>query len=873
MPTINLLWEGLQIPPASSLNKVGAAADARQLTAVAANAPIPLVYGEDWLGGLVINVLPSGTNVVCQVLWCLQCDSVQEVQFNGAALPAGASVTHYTGSQSTADATVVAAMAARGITYTDTLAGLANSVFVIPQVAFTAASLEFTARIRGRKVYDPRTTQTVWSDNPGLCLADFVTSSAYGMGLTVNWSSVSTLADKNDALVGGAEKRRLLGVSFIQPAPVEDVLAALRVYAGAFAIPDPAGVRLLADEDGAAVASYAHASGQIAAISALQLRDQASAPTVVQVLYTDTTATPWREMVAEAAAAGVGTTLPRRVSQVRLPGIKRYTQAYREAVERLNKLRGADLRFDLEVFDLGIKHEVGDLVSVTHPVGLSAKLMRLAEPPELLRAGQWRLSLVEHDAAAYSNALPTAPAVPNPIISTPAAPPDVTSISVAVLSDGRRRFTVVVPTGYANLTAVEVRVVAGTSSSWAAMSLFRTVPYDPAIGTYTFEASEPVPGTWSFGAKAINTYGLVSAGTAFISGAVIGALGSTAVFNSAVNLLRNSDFTEYTGTNASITALKGWKGSGGTSIEFYRAISFFNIGLGGGAIEQTTNYADSPTLWQDFAASAGQVFEFSAYYSLHRCGGRFQVEWYNSSNTLLGSEWLEEKLVTGSNTAGWGGSLDSFLRFWAKAAAAPTNAAYGRLVFVKYPTNSGQANSYLFLQRVLVTVAPAGVTRETATPWIDGGTSVVDGQTLQNYTASNASVNLLSASGGVDVVNDSMCSVSFTPPEPCQLVVSLTGQGAGTLSGSSTSFTNEVCLFMTQNSVTTEIDVKVLPTSAGGAFSAAVPLPFALAGVFTAAKGQALTVGLRWRGNDQGWTSLDASVSRLQLTVESIAKG
>jgi hypothetical protein len=39
---------------------------------------------------------------------------------------------------------------------------------------------EFTTVIKGKKVYDPRTSTTVWSDNPALCLRDYLTS-AYGI--------------------------------------------------------------------------------------------------------------------------------------------------------------------------------------------------------------------------------------------------------------------------------------------------------------------------------------------------------------------------------------------------------------------------------------------------------------------------------------------------------------------------------------------------------------------------------------------------------------------------------------------------------------------------------------------------------------------
>ena len=39
-----------------------------------------------------------------------------------------------------------------------------------------------TALVKGKKVYDPETGSTAWSDNPALCLRDYLTTSSYGLG-------------------------------------------------------------------------------------------------------------------------------------------------------------------------------------------------------------------------------------------------------------------------------------------------------------------------------------------------------------------------------------------------------------------------------------------------------------------------------------------------------------------------------------------------------------------------------------------------------------------------------------------------------------------------------------------------------------------
>jgi hypothetical protein len=43
---------------------------------------------------------------------------------------------------------------------------------------------EVTAVIKGKKVYDPRTETTAWSDNPALCIRDYLLNTRYGLGET-----------------------------------------------------------------------------------------------------------------------------------------------------------------------------------------------------------------------------------------------------------------------------------------------------------------------------------------------------------------------------------------------------------------------------------------------------------------------------------------------------------------------------------------------------------------------------------------------------------------------------------------------------------------------------------------------------------------
>lgn len=481
MAVRNLASGGLTIPPAAAIN---AAASPRGLAAAGAQSLVPVTYGIDRQPALILNVLPKagdGNTLLVQCLWGHALWFVDQFLLNDQALPSGSTTANYAGDQIAPDPTLVAAFAAQGISYTDTLAGYAYSVLAIPTRKFDG-QLNVTALLWGRKVYDRRKDSTAggvgshrladptsweWSDVPALCLADWCANTVYGPGEAVDWASVPAAAAANEELIGTpAERRRVLGVTLGRNgATVAATAEALRAYAGCWLVPSGAGLRLLPDADAAPVASYSHALGQIARLDALQLRDLGNVPTAVEVRYTDTTNTPWREASATASVAGAGTTKPWRLSTVSLPGVHRYSQALREATERLNKLNLGDLSTSLEVFDVGIAHEIGDIITVTHPVGLAAKPMRVTDV-DTPGAGRWLLALTEHDPASYSTTVATAPTIADTNRTAAGGPVSTVQSFAGAVSKGRITW-VWAPATDAGYAATELRT---TDANWGATS-------------------------------------------------------------------------------------------------------------------------------------------------------------------------------------------------------------------------------------------------------------------------------------------------------------------------------------------------------------------------------------------------------------------
>ena len=404
-------------------------ASERQAALAAEGARIPIVYGRDRRGALVANIVPTGAYVYVVCVWALgEIEAVESVTMSDKPLPASCGVTHYLGTPGqTVNAGLASAFAANGISYADALPGIAYSVIMAPVGLDGFDPLSIAAVIKGTKVYDPRTGLTAWSDNPALALAHFVSAIE---GRTVAWSSVTATANACEETVGGQPRRRI-GLSLAQPQVCATWREALRTYAGCFLVQRDDGIHLIPDRPASPVQTFAHTNGDIAKIGPLRKRARADAPTVVKIKWTDTSATPWRDRTATAYAPGViAGTVERRESEVSLPGIQSASQAQREAIERLNKLWLADLSFSLDVFDDGMQIEPGDVVSVSHPLGLVEKGMRVGGIDNT-GPGRWALQLVEYDPAVYSDAVVTNPSTPDTALPSPSEPPPVPSLAVS----------------------------------------------------------------------------------------------------------------------------------------------------------------------------------------------------------------------------------------------------------------------------------------------------------------------------------------------------------------------------------------------------------------------------------------------------------
>lgn len=181
---------------------------------------IPVIYGERLVGGTRVFVSTGGGKknqylYIALVLSEGEVDSIGDIYINDiistdSRFTNKATIYKYRGTDNQA-ATTLFADADESWTSAHQLKGVAYLAmrFKYDQDVFTSIP-EIRAVVKGKKVYNPATQITEWSDNPALCLRDYLTNPRYGKGLpasAIDDASIIQAASDCDSLVtpyGGA---------------------------------------------------------------------------------------------------------------------------------------------------------------------------------------------------------------------------------------------------------------------------------------------------------------------------------------------------------------------------------------------------------------------------------------------------------------------------------------------------------------------------------------------------------------------------------------------------------------------------------------------------------------------------------------------
>ncbi len=187
-------------------------------------APIPVLYGTRKIGGSRVLCETSGASneflhivvALCEGeiggITSIYLDDVDiyDSRFAGTVVDLQ---LRYGPDDQVANPNLMARLPSK-ITDTFKGAGVAY-IYVCLQYSQSAYSglPTITALTQGKKVFDPRTGLSAWSDNPALCIRDYLTNSRYGRGIAsalIDDTAIISAANYCDELVavpGGTQKR------------------------------------------------------------------------------------------------------------------------------------------------------------------------------------------------------------------------------------------------------------------------------------------------------------------------------------------------------------------------------------------------------------------------------------------------------------------------------------------------------------------------------------------------------------------------------------------------------------------------------------------------------------------------------------------
>lgn len=393
--------------------------DYKPLATSRLGAIIPPGYGRYAIGGNLVRVknwpppnpsIPIGSDIITVVVWgdggTLGFDAVEKVYSGNVDITITTGVAHYLGTDSqTPDPDVEEQFG-----QADALLGIVYSVLQL----YPGLSLDLWAIVRGRKVYDPRSETTVYSNNAALCAADFAD---HFTDYTVNadtWATVETCADYCDEWLDDPTntiRRWQVNMPLATPKPPDEWLDILCEYANCFWYIDDGVIKFVPDHvrdvDHVLTVSDVRAG-------TLELRKSAQRDTPTQVVadYTvPATVGPWGTDTVYTDDPDED--VPLRVTPLQLLGYQEKTQALRKALQWLNYATLSDLFCTFDTFDNGATIVRGDVISLTHPIGLTSEEFRVLDcNPVPGEKGRWRINGRKYTDDLYPDDVEANPELP-----------------------------------------------------------------------------------------------------------------------------------------------------------------------------------------------------------------------------------------------------------------------------------------------------------------------------------------------------------------------------------------------------------------------------------------------------------------------------
>ena len=167
------------------------------------DAPINIVYGKTKVGGGQVYMSTSGEDNkylhIVQTISEGEIDSLVDVYLDDNPVSDYGNLVTYNFHSGSATQTYDTDLNSVDSNWTDCLRYTAYMYIRLEydRDKFTGIP-KITTIVKGRIVYDPRDGQYKWTDNPALCLLDFLTNTRYGAGINQKFIDFASFADVAD---------------------------------------------------------------------------------------------------------------------------------------------------------------------------------------------------------------------------------------------------------------------------------------------------------------------------------------------------------------------------------------------------------------------------------------------------------------------------------------------------------------------------------------------------------------------------------------------------------------------------------------------------------------------------------------------------
>jgi len=367
------------------------------------NDPVPVIYGTMRVGGTQVfmhsdAVFNTRLHIV-QTISEGEIDSILQVKLNDEDISNWNGWAGYSFKNGAADQTAIA-----GIPLWDD--ALRNTAHIYVQLIYDlvfnrwAGMPLITTKVKGIKVYDPRTETTEWSNNPAVCIYDFMRNKRYGVGIDEQFIDTTSIIDVANTL---DDEGYEMNTCIVARENALDTLNKLLASCRTMLIWSQGKFRLKFLEYEAPVESFDE-SDILADSFSFNLPSIQDHPNTLIVRYVNEDSDYIQEEFKIHNPDALAANEEENSTEIVLSGVTDYETAYKCGVYQLER-RLLDPRFTFTAGPKAIVLEAGDVIEVTHSLpGWVDQLVRI-EGLKHLSSNEIQLEVVLETESLYDATL------------------------------------------------------------------------------------------------------------------------------------------------------------------------------------------------------------------------------------------------------------------------------------------------------------------------------------------------------------------------------------------------------------------------------------------------------------------------------------